>query len=389
MTTERNHLLMLVHNRRNMKKRLSQLLVAVLAVPLIATSIPSGASAAKLNDTCKRKNLFEVEKVGTTFIRCMVKPGSSLHAKKPKKAEFTWQKINRTQYNYNTAKTNSAIRIDGSSTVYPLMAVAAKYFQSTTSGKVDISIGISGTGGGMEKFCKGETDMSNASRAITTTEKAACAAKGILYTEILVANDGLAVVVNPKNPLKCITMAQVKTMWSPTTGTSGPGAAKTWANVIPGNNTGDLALFGAGSDSGTFDSFNSFVHGKSGTTRTDYQATENDNVTVKGVAASPNGFGYYGLSYAIENAKTNKALEIDRGAGCVKPTAANVQNGTYAMARPLFIYIKNTSAASTPAIKRFMQFYLDNSAKISNDALFVPLTRAQTKTALASVRAIK
>ena len=389
MTNERNHLLMLVHNRRSMKKRLSQLLVAVLAVPVIATSVPSGVSAAKLNDTCKRKDLFEVEKVGTTYIRCMVKPGSSLHAKKPKKAEFTWQKITKKQYDYRTAKTNSAIRIDGSSTVYPLMAVAAKYFEATTSGKADISIGISGTGGGMEKFCKGEIDMANASRPMSTTEKAACAAKGIAYTEILVANDGLAAVVNPKNPLKCITMAQLKTMWAPASGTSGPGSATTWANVLPGNTLGALKLFGAGSDSGTFDSFNTFVHGRSTTSRTDYQATENDNVTVKGVAGSTAGFGYYGLSYAIENAKTNKALEIDKGQGCVKPTAANVQNGTYAMARPLFTYVKNSSAASIPAIKRFMQFYLDNSKVIGDDALFVPLTRAQRATALASVKAIQ
>lgn len=380
---------MLVHNRRSMKKRLSQLLVAVLAVPVIATSVPSGVSAAKLNDTCKRKDLFEVEKVGTTFIRCMVKPGSSLHAKKPKKAEFTWQKITKKQYDYRTTKTNSAIRIDGSSTVYPLMAVAAKYFEATTSGQTDISIGISGTGGGMTKFCNGEIDMANASRAMSTTEKAACAAKGIAYTEVLVANDGLAVVVNPKNPLTCITMDQLKNMWKPASGTSGAGSAATWGDVIPGNTLGALKLFGAGSDSGTFDSFNTFVHGRSTTSRTDYQATENDNVTVKGVAGSDAGIGYYGLSYAVENARTNKALEINKGAGCVKPTATNVQNGTYAMARPLYTYIKNSSATSIPAIKKFMEFYLDNSRIIGADALFVPLTRAQRGTAVGAVRSIK
>lgn len=380
---------MLVHNRRSMKKRLSQLLVAVLAVPVIATSVPSGVSAAKLNDTCKRKDLFEVEKVGTTFIRCMVKPGSSLHAKKPKKAEFTWQKITKKQYDYRTTKTSSAIRIDGSSTVYPLMAVAAKYFEATTSGQTDISIGISGTGGGMTKFCNGEIDMANASRAMSTTEKAACAAKGITYTEVLVANDGLAVVVNPKNPLTCITMDQLKNMWKPASGTSGAGSAATWGDVIPGNTLGALKLFGAGSDSGTFDSFNTFVHGRSTTSRTDYQATENDNVTVKGVAGSNAGIGYYGLSYAVENAKTNKALQIDKGAGCVRPTAANVQNGTYAMARPLYIYIKNSSATSIPAIKKFMEFYLDNSRIIGADALFVPLTRTQRGTAIAAVRSIQ
>jgi len=380
---------MLVHNRRSMKKRLSQLLVAVLAVPVIATSVPSGASAAKLNDTCKRKDLFEVEKVGNTFIRCMVKPGSSLHAKKPKRAEFTWQKTTKKQFDYSRTKTNTAIRIDGSSTVYPLMAVAAKYFEATTSGQTDISIGISGTGGGMTKFCNNEIDMANASRAMSSTEKAACAAKGITYTEVLVANDGLAVVVNPKNPLTCITMDQLKNMWKPASGTSGVGSATNWGDVIPGNTLGALKLFGAGSDSGTFDSFNTFVHGRSTTSRTDYQATENDNVTVKGVAGSNAGIGYYGLSYAVENAKTNKALEIDKGAGCVKPTAANVQNGTYAMARPLYTYIKNSSATSIPAIKKFMEFYLDNSKIIGDDALFVPLTRAQRGTAVAAVRSIK
>jgi phosphate transport system substrate-binding protein len=372
-----------------MKKRLSQLLVAVLAVPVIATSVPSGASAAKLNDTCKRKDLFEVEKVGNTFIRCMVKPGSSLHAKKPKRAEFTWQRTTKKQFDYSRTKTNTAIRIDGSSTVYPLMAVAAKYFEATTSGQTDISIGISGTGGGMQKFCNNEIDMANASRAMSSTEKAACAAKGITYTEVLVANDGLAVVVNPKNPLTCITMDQLKNMWKPASGTSGVGSATNWGDVIPGNTLGALKLFGAGSDSGTFDSFNTFVHGRSTTSRTDYQATENDNVTVKGVAGSNAGIGYYGLSYAVENAKTNKALEIDKGAGCVKPTAANVQNGTYAMARPLYTYIKNSSATSIPAIKKFMEFYLDNSKIIGDDALFVPLTRAQRGTAVAAVRSIK
>jgi phosphate transport system substrate-binding protein len=241
----------------------------------------------------------------------------------------------------------------------------------------------------MTKFCNNEIDMANASRAMSSTEKAACAAKGITYTEVLVANDGLAVVVNPKNPLTCITMDQLKNMWKPASGTSGVGSATNWGDVIPGNTLGALKLFGAGSDSGTFDSFNTFVHGRSTTSRTDYQATENDNVTVKGVAGSNAGIGYYGLSYAVENAKTNKALEIDKGAGCVKPTAANVQNGTYAMARPLYTYIKNSSATSIPAIKKFMEFYLDNSKIIGDDALFVPLTRAQRGTAVAAVRSIK
>lgn len=366
----------------------AKITVSAVLMPLLVTSFASGASAAKLNEKCARKDLFEVEKVTdkktkkVTYLRCMVSKGSSLHgAKAPK---FSYQKIDKIQYNYRLLKTSAAIRMDGSSTVYPLMAVTAKYFESTTQGNVDISIGISGTGGGFEKFCKGETDVSNASRAISATEIAACAAKGIQYTEVLVANDGLAVVVNPSNPLTCLTMTQLKDMWKPATGTSGPGSAKTWANAVAGSTIGDLKLYGAGSDSGTFDSFNTFVHGKSATSRTDYQATENDNVTVKGVKADVNSLGYYGLSYAIENAKDNKALQLDKGAGCVEATKANVQSGTYAMSRPLFVYVKNTSA-NKPVIKQLLTFYLTNSLRISDDALFVPLTVDQVNIASGKV----
>jgi len=372
---------------RTLRSLAAKITVAAVVLPLVVTAFSSGASAATLNQACKRKDLFEVEKIidkrtkKVTYLRCMVSKGSSLHAKKPK---MSYQKISKAQYNYRTLKTSSAIRMDGSSTVYPLMAVTAKYFESTTSGNVDISIGISGTGGGFEKFCKGETDMSNASRAISATEIAACAKAGITYTEILVANDGLAVVVNPQNPLTCIKMTELKEMWKPAASTSGPGALTTWAQAVPGSTMGDLKLYGAGSDSGTFDSFNTFVHAKSTTSRTDYQATENDNVTVKGVAADKNALGYYGLSYAIENSKVNKALQLDKGAGCVAATKANVQNGTYAMSRPLFTYVKNTSA-NKPVIKKLLEFYLSNATRIGDDALFVPLTKDQVSLASSKV----
>lgn len=372
------------------KRWVAKLAVIALAAPLGVGGFSGVANAAKLGDSCKTKDLFEVEavktkragKTTTTYIRCMVAAGSSLHAAKPK---LSWQRVPKRQWDYRTTKTNSAIRMDGSSTVYPLMAVVAKYFEATTGGKTDISIGISGTGGGFEKFCKNETDVSNASRAINATEAANCAKAGVTYTEILVANDGLAVVVNPKNPLTCIKMTELKTMWAPATGTSGPGKAKTWGDVIAGNTLGDLKLYGAGSDSGTFDSFNTFVHGRSTTSRTDYQATENDNVTVKGVAADTNAIGYYGLSYAIENAETNKALEIDKGAGCVKADAKHVQDGTYAMSRPLYVYVKNTSAQKA-IIKTLLDFYLDNMKRITDDALFIGLTAEQAGTAFTKVQ---
>jgi len=311
----------------------------------------------------------------------MPKPGQSAHNKN---AEFTYQRITKEQFDFSQTKKTS-IRVDGSSTVAPLMTVAAKYFETTTGKKARVSIGISGTGGGFEKFCKGETDMSNASRKIKAEEAAKCAAAGITFTEVVIANDGLAVVVNPKNKINCIKMADLKTMWKPASGKSGPGSAKTWSDAIAGNTTGDLKLFGAGSDSGTFDSFNTFVHGSSDTSRTDFQATENDTVTVNGVKRSVNGLGYYGLSYALENAKDNKAVSLDAGSGCVKPTIASVQNKKYPMARELYVYVKNSAAAKNPAIKQFMRFYYTNSRAISQDALFVPLTSRQ---ALVGQRAI-
>ena len=376
------------------RKGLAKLAIVAIAIPAGVTILPSVASAAKVGDSCKTKDLFEVDKVVVTnsvtkrkttqYIRCMVSPGSSLHASKPK---LSWQKTTLKQYRYRNFSTKGSVRIDGSSTVYPLMAVLAKYFENTTDGRAQVSIGISGTGGGFEKFCKGETDMSNASRAINSKEIAACNTAGVKYTEILIANDGLAVVVNPKNPLTCITMAQLKTMWQPATGSSGPGSVKTWGAAIPGNTLGDLKLYGAGSDSGTFDSFNTFVHASSTKSRTDYQATENDNVTVKGVASDTRALGYYGLSYAIENAKKNKALQIDKGAGCVAPNAANVQNGSYAMSRPLYVYVKNTSTFK-PVIKGMLEMYLDNAKRITDDALFVGLTRDQIGTAFAKISSL-
>ena len=234
-------------NRAKRNSLVAKFTVAAIFVPLIVGSFASGANAAVVNgDKCKRKDLFRLEKVtnpktkSVSWVRCMVSVGSSLHASKPL---FSYQRVSLRQADYRTTTTKSEIRMDGSSTVYPLMAVTAKYFYSTTEGRGKVSIGLSGTGGGFEKFCKGETDMSNASRAISTLEIAACAKAGIAYTEVLVANDGLAVVVNPSNPLTCIKISELKDMWKPATGTSGPGSAKSWGDAIAGNTLGDLKLY--------------------------------------------------------------------------------------------------------------------------------------------------
>jgi phosphate binding protein len=377
------------HASSSTRKRVAKLALVSLIAPLGVTMFASSASAAKLNDSCSKRDLYKVQQVGTTYIRCMPLPGTSAHTKG---AKFSYQRIDKRQFDFSNVKKKTSIRVDGSSTVAPLMTVAAKYFETTTGKKARVSIGISGTGGGFEKFCKGETDMSNASRQISSSEAANCARNGITYTEIIVANDGLAVVVNPKNPINCIKMDELKTMWKPNTANgrgSGPGVAKTWGDAIPGNTLGNLDLYGAGSDSGTFDSFNTFVHGSSSTSRTDFQATENDTVTVNGVRRSTNALGYYGLSYALENSAVNKAVSLDAGKGCVKPTIRTVQNRTYPMARDLFVYVKNSAAASNPAIKQFMNFYYANATAISRDALFVPLTPRQVIVGQRALRRIQ
>ncbi|MEY3641190.1 MAG: putative phosphate transporter phosphate-binding protein [Actinomycetota bacterium] len=377
------------------RKALRLGLAFIVAGSVAAVASPASAES-KEGDSCKRADLFEVQAVGSTYLRCEVKKGSSLHAKKP---AFAWKKVTKAQFDYSKVKSSRTIRIDGSSTVYPLMAVAAKYFQQTTGDKVLVSIGISGTGGGFEKFCKGETDMSNASRQIKKEEAAACAAKGITYKEVILANDGLAVVVNPKSPVTCLTMDQLKKMWSPKSGSSGAGGVSKWDEVVPGSTLGNLELFGAGSDSGTFDSFNTFTQGTyaagkrtkdggSTTSRTDYNASENDNDTVKGVSAKQNALGYFGLSYVEENKTKVKAVALDAGAGCVKPTIKTVQDASYPMARALYVYIKTDAIAKNPAIKRMMQFYFDNAKTINSDALFVPLTPAQIKILTAEIKAL-
>lgn len=352
----------------------------VVSVAVAAVSLVSGSpvSAAKVGDSCKSKDLYKIEKVGSSYIRCEIVPGTSMHATtKSKEAKFAWRSTTAQQFQLASAN-NESIRLDGSSTVAPLAAVAAKYFENTSksvNGKkgVKVTVGISGTGGGFEKFCKGETDMSNASRAIKSTESAACTKQGIAYEELIIANDGLAVVVNPKNTwAKCLTMAEMKKIWEPNSKVS------KWSDVRAGFPDTPIKLFGAGTDSGTFDAFSEFVNGKSGVIRKENVSTsENDNVTVQGVSRDEGAMGYFGLSYAIENSKKIKAIELDKGAGCVQPTAQTVQNYTYPMSRPLFVYVKNASITTKPAVGAFVQFWVDNLRQISADALFVPLTNKQ------------
>jgi phosphate transport system substrate-binding protein len=363
-----------------------KLVRGVVATAVVAGTLAVGAPvfAAKAGDKCELKQAYSMAKVGTGYIRCEIVPGTSLHASDPKKkAQFKWKaltgKAADQQWQMSSAK-GANIRIDGSSTVAPLATVAAKYFESATksiSGKngVKVAVGISGTGGGFEKFCRGETDISNASRAIKSSEAAICQKNGISFTEIPIANDGLALVVNKNNPVSCMTMAEVKKMWA-----ASSSAPTKWSDINPTWPSTPLKMFGAGTDSGTFDAFGdlSTVGGKD-KLRKDVSTSEDDNVTVRGVNGDTGGVGYFGLSYAIENADKVKTLKLDKGAGCVEPTVSTVQGGTYPMSRPLFIYPKNDSLQNNPAVGAFVNFFASNVKQISEDAVFVPLTNSQIK----------
>ncbi|MGZ8723994.1 MAG: PstS family phosphate ABC transporter substrate-binding protein [Aeromicrobium sp.] len=263
------------------------------------------------------------------------------------------------------------IRVDGSSTVAPLTEAAAELFQAENP-DVRVTVGTSGTGGGFEKFCAGETDISDASRAIEEDEVALCKKGGIKFEEVQVANDGLAVVVNPANEFAtCLTVPELKKIWEPKS------KVTTWSQVNPDFPDTEMELFGAGTDSGTFDYFTEAINGEEGASRTDYNATEDDNVTVQGVQGSEGGMGYFGLSYAEQNPDAVKAIEVDGGDGCVAPSAETVQDATYQpLARPLFIYPKAESL-KRPEVKAFVEFYLANSEAIAEQALFVPMTEKQ------------
>jgi phosphate transport system substrate-binding protein len=273
------------------------------------------------------------------------------------------------------------IEADGSSTVGPFTSAAAQRFKQEQP-DVNVTVGISGTGGGFERFCRGETDLSDASRPIKDEESAVCKKKGIEFIEFLVANDGIAVVANLENDwADCLTVAQLKRIWEPNS------KVDSWKDVDPSFPDEAMKLFGAGTDSGTFDFFTDQIVGEEGASRTDYSATENDNVTVRGVSGEKGGLGYFGLSYFEDNQSMLKALKVNGGNGCVAPTRETVQAGTYKpLSRPLFIYAK-TSSFRRPEVKAFIRFIVDHETEIADAARFVPLTVEQLATAKQELQA--
>jgi phosphate transport system substrate-binding protein len=282
---------------------------------------------------------------------------------------------------------SGSIAIDGSSTVAPLSERAAEDFRADNGG-VQITVGTSGTGGGFEKFCNGETDISDASRPIDPEDEAegvACENNGVEYQELQVANDGLSVVVNEENDwATCLTVEQLKTMWEP----AAEGTISNWNQVDPSFPDEEITFFGPGTDSGTFDYFTDAINGEEGASRTDYQASEDDNVIVQGVGGTRGGIGYFGLSYFEENQDTLNAVEIDAGDGCVAASTETVQSGEYQpLGRPLFIYVKK-DLVDRPEGLAFVEFYIENATTIAEEVLFVPLTDEQVSEAQSALASL-
>jgi phosphate transport system substrate-binding protein len=273
------------------------------------------------------------------------------------------------------------ITADGSSTVGPLVTFAAEQFQRENSG-VQITVGVSGTGGGFERFCRGETDLSDASRPIKDEEAQICKKNGVRYSELLVANDGIAIVANPQNDwADCLTTEQLKKIWE--TGSK----VDSWKEIDPSFADEKLTLAGPGTDSGTFDFFTDKINGEEGASRSDYQATENDNVIVQAVSGDKGALGYFGLSYFEANQDKLKDLEVDSGKGCVAPTRETVQNGTYSpLSRPLFVYVKRESI-KRPEVDAFVTYLIDNQQANAEGARFVPLTEEQAAEARNELKA--
>jgi phosphate transport system substrate-binding protein len=270
---------------------------------------------------------------------------------------------------------SGTVTADGSSTVGPYAIAAAEGFQKKNP-KARVTVGISGTGGGFERFCRNEIDLSNASRPIKASEAVLCRDAGVKWVAFTIANDGISVVVNKQNTwVDCLTTAELKTIWN-----SGS-KAKSWNDVRASFPDVPLKLFGPGTDSGTFDFFTEKINGKAKASRSDYLATEDDNVIVQGVEGERGALGYFGFSYYEENAAKLKLVKVDSGSGCVAPSVATVQKSTYKpLARPLFVYAKRT-AFKRPVVAGYIGYIFNNEKAIAKKSGFISLTDRQLRKA--------
>jgi len=264
-----------------------------------------------------------------------------------------------------TPQLSGSIEGDGSSTVFPITEAVAEEFRKVQP-DVDVTVGISGTGGGFKKFCNGETDFSDASRPIKDEEKTACADKNIQYVEFQVAFDGLSVMVNPDNEfVDCLTVAEIKSIWAPGS------AIKNWKDVRSGFPDKPLTLYGPDTDSGTFDYFTEVINGKAKDSRPDYTASADDNALVQGVAGDSDALGYFGFAYYEENQDKLKLLGVDGGSGCIKPSRQTILDNTYTpLSRPLFVYVRK-DALERPEVQGLMRFYLENGKTLVDEVGYV------------------
>jgi phosphate transport system substrate-binding protein len=276
---------------------------------------------------------------------------------------------------------SGTIRIDGSSTVGPFAQAAQEAFQGENPG-VRITVAQSGTGGGFEKFCAGETDISNASRPIDEEEEVPlCDKEGVKYTEVQVANDGISIATNPDLAVDCLTTDQLKELWS--TGSK----VSSLSQIDPSLPDAELSLFGPGTDSGTFEFFTEEINGEEGNSRKDYQPSEDDNVLVQGVAGEAGGLGYFGFSYYEQNQDKLGLVKVDAGSGCVEPSNETISSGEYKpLSRPLFMY-PSQEAIQRPEVKAFMDYVVENYQAIAEASAIVPMSQEQAdqaKSALGS-----
>jgi phosphate transport system substrate-binding protein len=271
----------------------------------------------------------------------------------------------------SSEELSGEIRIDGSSTVYPFAQAAAELFEEEQGG-VRITVGQSGTGGGFEKFCAGETDISTASRPIDEEEEVPiCEENAVVPGEVQVANDGIAIATNKSLTIECMTVDQQKSLWEPKS------KVKAYSDIDPSFPGTAVKLFGPGTDSGTFEFFTEQITGEEGAQRTDYEASEDDNQLVTGIAGTEGGLGYFGLSYYEANTDKLNEVQVDSGGGCVAPTSETVQDGSYMpLSRPLFMY-PSADALAKPHVKAFMDFVVANQQAIAEAAQIVALTEEQ------------
>ncbi len=278
---------------------------------------------------------------------------------------------------------SGTIRLDGSSTVFPFAQAAAELFKEDNP-NVKISVGEAGTSGGFEKFCVGETDISDASRPIEPEEVDACKKGGVSYSEIQVANDGISVTTNPALEISCLTTDQLKQLWNTAT-------VSNYSQLGKDADTGQplpdasVSLYGPGTDSGTFDYFTDVINGLEDRSRDDYQPSEDDNVLVEGVAGDQDGLGYFGFSYYEQNQDKLNLVSVDAGKGCVAPSIETIQSGEYApLSRPLFMY-PSAEAIQKPEVKAYMQFVVDNFDTIAEQAQIVPMDSSQATKATSAL----